>query len=403
MNVKRYIAGDVQEAMQKIRMELGRDAVILHTRKIKAKGLKGFFSKSLVEVVAAVEEETSRPKVKKNQDYSGQITQEALQEATQALLAHRAKKELQEIKEQPTHTSNDEIESLKSQMKELTQLIQTVVKKVESTNTVGSLESEVAYDSINEYETLLSNQFVQKEYIEKVMSILKRQVSIKDTNDGAIRNAMRIIIRDMIGIPYKMEHADEGPQVYFFVGPTGVGKTTTLAKIAAKLSLVDGKKVGLVTADTYRIAAVDQLKTYSEILNMPIEVIYEPSELQNVLKKYSNKDYILIDTAGRNHKSNELQEDLTELLKYSEHSNVFLVISLTTSSKDIESILKSYHFIEDYKLIFTKLDEAACFGSILNTRLLVNKPLSFITNGQSVPDDISIADPDTIANWLMGD
>jgi flagellar biosynthesis protein FlhF len=191
--------------------------------------------------------------------------------------------------------------------------------------------------------------------------------------------------------------------VFLFVGPTGVGKTTTLAKLAAKLSLIDNKKVGLITADTYRIAAVDQLKTYSEILGIPLSVVYEASELPDVMYKYKDKDVILLDTAGRSHKSEELSRDLQDLMNNLENPEIFLVISLTTGYKDIVSIIDAYNFVDEYKIIFTKLDEASSYGNILNVKVESGKALSYLTTGQSVPDDIEIADSEKIVNYIVGD
>jgi len=186
-----------------------------------------------------------------------------------------------------------------------------------------------------------------------------------------------------------------------FLGPTGVGKTTTLAKIAARLSLVENKKIGLITADTYRIAAVEQLKTYSEILGIPLEVIYEASELQEAIEKFKDKDYILIDTAGRSHKSKELKSDYDDLVRYLKDVKIYLVMSMTTSFKDLKSIIDSYGFLKEYRLLFTKLDEATSYGNILNLKVLTGKPLSYFTIGQSVPDDIEVADKERIIQYIF--
>ncbi|MCK8058777.1 MULTISPECIES: flagellar biosynthesis protein FlhF [unclassified Fusibacter] len=393
MNVKRYIAKDVQEAMQKVRLEMGRDAVILHTRKIKQKGLKGLFTKPLVEVVAAVDESEKQAKMA----------------SIQAAL--EKKKELDRIREIEEEESlkkevkkdTGEILLLKEQMATITSMLNTVIDKVNNPSEVRVEEAVVQKNIDHPLVERLKSNDVTESVTDKIMSIAKRQITMSDKNDPAIKNAFRIIIRDMIGLPYKIEDPSDGQKVYFFVGPTGVGKTTTLAKIAAKLSLVDNKKVALVTADTYRIAAVDQLKTYSEILSIPLEVIYEPTELQPMIKKHKDKDYILVDTAGRNHKSEALEKDLSGLIGQFDTADIFLVISLTTGFKDVQSILNSYRFLNDYKLIFTKLDEAESYGNILNAKVAANKPIAFVTNGQSVPDDIAVADGEKIADLLLGD
>ncbi len=448
MNVKRYLAKDEQEAMQKIRYELGRDAVILHTRKIRQKGIKGWFAKPLVEVVAAIDT-SERQMSSKSSNKGANVQYQAnhvsahsdyLREATQALLMERAKeleksRELEQDKAKPNIVDDiekvnfqSELEVIKRQISALAEMMKTfsnanLVKEVDPTETPESTisnqingynsltnesdllaknETTVEQKQIQDLKAQLFKQRISENGIEKILAIVKRQAMTEQTSQGFL-NVTKTVIRELIGMPYRIERKDVGPQVYFFVGPTGVGKTTTLAKIAAKLSLIEGKKIGLITSDTYRISAVDQLKTYSEILNVPLEVIYEADEIDSVLNKYSDKDFVLVDTAGRNHKSPELKADLSELLKHTSGAEVFLVISLTTSPDDIESIIASYDFIEKYELILTKLDEAASYGSIFNTKLSTNQPIAFITNGQSVPDDIIIADPEKIAALLLGD
>jgi len=190
--------------------------------------------------------------------------------------------------------------------------------------------------------------------------------------------------------------------VAIFIGPTGVGKTTTLAKIAAEYSLNSNKNVALITADTYRIAAVDQLKTYAEIMGMPLSVIYSPGEVKDILEKYNDKDLVLIDTAGRSSKNKVQFDELDELLKMSGADEVYLLISATTSIRNSMEILKSYSFLKDYKLIFTKIDETSAMGTILNVSFITGKKLSYITNGQSVPDDIEVASIDSIVKNLLG-
>lgn len=438
MNVKRYLAKDEQEALQKIRQELGRDAVILHTRKIKQKGIRGWFSKPLVEVVAAVEAQ-EKPSYRATSPgktaYSNSEHNDYLREATQALLMERARalEKNQALEKQTQRESTDEVgpkdatrykpndaisyipkddnsdlNELKAQIASLTQIVNQVVHKIDAvshadSNTKG-IDQDTKAESEHENEVFdhLSKQMIDTTFIERIKNLALKQ-TISESGEDGLQVVVKRMIREMIGAPYRIEKSVEGPQIYCFVGPTGVGKTTTLAKIAAKLSLVEGRKVGLITSDTYRISAVDQLKTYSEILNVPLEVIYEPEELPGVISRFGDKDFILIDTAGRNHKSSELKSDLTELLKSIPEAEVFLVISLTTSSADIESILNSYSFIGKYELILTKLDEAASYGNILNTRLRSNQLIAFLTNGQSVPDDITVADGDRIASLLVGD
>jgi flagellar biosynthesis protein FlhF len=386
VKVKRYLVHDMNEAMIKIKSELGMDAVILNTRKIKKGGLFRFFKKPLLEVVAAIDEpiEKTVPRVSREKQ------------------EHREQQEQPPIMAAPAKVTQqkDEISSkTESEFRELKEMVTQLIKKVESIEKTESVQDELPEEK---YKKILIDFDIQPSIAKKIIEIVQRQINLSDKNHETIMNAIKVIAREYLG-DIKTIDTDikEKPAHYMFLGPTGVGKTTTLAKIAARLALVDNKKVGLITADTYRIAAVEQLKTYSEILGIPLEVIYEADELGEALNKFSDMDYILIDTAGRSHKSKELQSDYDELTRYLSDVQIFLVLSMTTSYKDLKSIIESYHFLDQYRLLFTKLDEANTFGNILNTRVLTGKALSYFTIGQSVPDDIEVADKEKIIQYIF--
>ena len=190
----------------------------------------------------------------------------------------------------------------------------------------------------------------------------------------------------------------------FFIGPTGVGKTTTIAKIASNLKLKENAKVALITSDTYRIAAVEQLRTYASILGIPLSVVYTKEELEEEKEKYIDYDVVLIDTAGRSHRNEEQKQDLLELINAVEEEkrDIFLVLSAATKYKDLIRITDSYRNINDCGIIFTKLDETTCIGNILNTKLMTNAPLSYTTWVQNVPDDFGYMDAQSIAKKLLG-
>lgn len=199
--------------------------------------------------------------------------------------------------------------------------------------------------------------------------------------------------------------AEEGPKVVFFVGPTGVGKTTTIAKIASKFTVDSKKKVALFTTDTYRIAAVEQLRTYANILEVPFFVIYSPEELQSELKNFSKYDYVFVDTAGHSVQNEAAKADMAEFIhsvKEIAESEVFLVLSATTKYKDLLNIADTYTQITEYKLIFTKLDETTTLGNLLNVRLHSGAPMSYVTCGQNVPDDISYFNVQSTVKQLLG-
>lgn len=183
-----------------------------------------------------------------------------------------------------------------------------------------------------------------------------------------------------------------------------MGKTTTIAKLSSKLLLEEKKKIVIFTSDTYRIAAVEQIKTYANILSIPVEVVYEKKDLDTLLSKYKDYDYLLMDTAGRSHKNKEQVDDLKNLFDaFSEYSMMtYLVLSATTKYKDLKKITALYEDITDYNLIFTKLDETDAIGNILNIKLDTGRPLSYVSYGQNVPDDIEVMNPQIIAKQVLG-
>ncbi|NLJ80637.1 MAG: flagellar biosynthesis protein FlhF [Firmicutes bacterium] len=193
-----------------------------------------------------------------------------------------------------------------------------------------------------------------------------------------------------------------GQQVVALIGPTGVGKTTTIAKLAASFALIDKKKVGVVTVDTYRIAAAEQLKTYADIIGIPVRVAYSPGELKDALAKMQDRDLILIDTAGRS-QNNRLQ--VGELKSYLEGLDVeiHLVISATTKQSDAKEIIEAFSLLEFDRLIITKLDETNAPGIVLYAAQNARAPIAFLTAGQGVPEDIEVADREKIAQLILGD
>ncbi|WP_051585786.1 flagellar biosynthesis protein FlhF [Caldanaerobius polysaccharolyticus] len=191
------------------------------------------------------------------------------------------------------------------------------------------------------------------------------------------------------------------PTVVLFVGPTGVGKTTTIAKMAANYALNYDKDVAFITADTYRIAAAEQLKTYADMIGSPIKVVDNSFELSLAIKAFEDKDIVFVDTAGRNHRSPYQMQNLKDLIKNVKMDEIYLVINSASKYGDIARILKEFSFLK-YKIIFTKLDEAENLCGIVEARYLTDAPFSYVTVGQSVPDDIEILNPAKVVEQILG-
>jgi flagellar biosynthesis protein FlhF len=190
-------------------------------------------------------------------------------------------------------------------------------------------------------------------------------------------------------------------RIVHFVGPTGVGKTTTIAKLAAEQVLKHKRSVGFITSDTYRIAAVEQLKTYANILNIPLEVVFSPLDLPKAFEKLADRDVIFMDTAGRNFRNEMYVSELNSLLRTQERYETYLVLSLSMKYNDMSAITHNFSKFGLDKVLFTKADETVTFGSIINLLYDFDLSLSYLTDGQNVPDDIRPMDVDKLADWLL--
>lgn len=436
MKVKRYVGETAQEAMQKVRSDLGRDAIILNTRKIRRKGLAGIFSKPLIEVVATIDSDITSKAAKQSSEKAPARNQEQEYDAPSFInelnatmnqnrqTAHAAQAFYQPQASQSFNAvANEEIvltvqQPLQAPQKSIAEMSENEFVETFNTAQMDEIKEMLSkvYDAVKlDYESSkladVTKGFLERlerSEVDKVIlndlkeDIIERLTLEEQQNPDAVKAVIYDILNSYIKDPEPFSANDER-RVIVFIGPTGVGKTTTLAKLAANLVLNEKKKVGLITSDTYRIAAVEQLKTYSEIIGIPLSAIYSSSEIANAINSYKEKDIILVDTAGRSHKDQYQLMELKSLIKSSVNFEIYLVISATTKFSDCIEIIKSYSFLDDYKLLFTKLDETSTTGILLNVAYITKKAISYITTGQSVPDDIEIADKEKIINGLIGD
>ena len=245
---------------------------------------------------------------------------------------------------------------------------------------------------------ILREQLKDLDIDEKFYSNIINSASDYEGEDLEIKEILRDIFERDILVTNK---GLKGKVV--LVGPTGVGKTTTIAKLAGRLALVEKKKVGLITIDTYRIGAIEQLKTYAEIMNIPFKVVITIKEMEEAIQSMKDCDVVLIDTTGRSSKNTMQISELRAFVQKAEPDYVNMVISATTKNKDIETILKGYSELEYGSVIITKLDETTAYGSIYNISQNANKPISFITIGQNVPDDIKISTKEELTRFILGE
>ncbi|MHB1313907.1 MAG: flagellar biosynthesis protein FlhF [Christensenellales bacterium] len=379
MFVKKYITKNMAEAMEKIRRELGSDTLILNSRSVRRKGFAGFFKKKLLEVVVAYESLTGK------NDNPGQT-----------------KKASSEVKNMPGASritiSQDleKIDQLNIQISELQNVVRdfTEKMKISDKETIFQFPPEIItlYNKLAEQDV---NEELAKDIAYKTQEIAKK-------NEENPVTILKHLIMEGLGEPARIKLKKYHTNVIVFVGPTGVGKTTTLVKLASMYALQEHLKVGLINADTYRVAAQEQLKTYADIIGIPLFTIYNPEEMGDALKAMEDRDVILIDTAGKSSSDKNYHKDIEAYLLQSAADEVLMTLSIATGFHACKEIIRNYSFMKDYKIILTKTDEVSAWGNILNVINFAGKPLVYITTGQNVPDDIEQADVLKIADHILG-
>lgn len=392
MIIKKFTAKTEKDATQAARKEMGEEAVIMNVRKVKAKGAFAFLKPQLTEVTAALEEESEKYTAALSSINNVLNASQNRERQNNAAATAPEKRENSAIEEKL-----DSLQSL------LEQQLQKPEEEPESKVEEPQEESETDKFMKLLHTTMLENE-VDETYADQILEEIGQLNKPNLPFDYALANIYQKMILKF-GKPSGITPAKDGVKAIFFIGPTGVGKTTTIAKLASKFRLDEKKKVALLTADTYRIAAAEQLRTYANILEVPFRVVYSEEELGKAVEDFKEYDYILIDTAGHSHQNNEQKENMCKLIGTLDEKiekEIYLVLSATTKYRDLRSIADSYKGIADYKLIFTKLDETTTLGSLLNMRLYTGASLSYVTCGQNVPDDMEEFNPQKTVKRLLG-
>lgn len=422
MIIKKYQAGTETQAIMLAKEDLGKDAIVMNIKTIKPKGLFKIFRKTQVEVTAAIDESRETEKKvesKSTEQFNSQISEKLHPEQKKE---DEETKALNEKLNSLARLLEEQIEQQKKEENLSDIKVTTQQKEQEASGKKKDGKTETSSESVTEKkEEKASRDSIRNKSIDLIMEQLTgnevsytyaKQIVEEITHTGNVRTLdemlsgvyQKIILKLGQVQPITMEKEDKKPKIVLFIGPTGVGKTTTIAKLSSKLILEQKKKIAILTADTYRISAVEQIKTYASILSIPVEVLYEKEEVEKILPKYKDYDYILVDTAGRSHKNKDRMDDLKEFMEgFSQYSiSVYLVLSATTKYKDLKKIVALYEDISECNLIFTKLDETDAIGNILNIKLDTGMSLSYISYGQNVPDDIEIMNPQVIAKQVLG-
>lgn len=392
MLIKKYSATTETDAMVQVKEDLGSQAVIMNIKHIKPRGVYRLFRKPVVEVTAALEEQGTKKVVTPS--------------TTNASFLSAFDMEMD--KNPSGFEKKENSTTIESKLETLQTLLEEEFKNREKEKkTLGTTEVEENSIYDNPYMKLIEEQLLSNEVTKEHIAIIFDEVASLITKDSSIDQVLAHIYQKIVlklGQVKQFEHEFGKTKYIFFIGPTGVGKTTTIAKIASNLKLEKKLEIGLVTLDTYRIAAVEQLRTYANILGIPLKVVYGKEELEAIPKEYQGLDVVLIDTAGRSHRNEEQVNDIKEMIAEidDDMKEVYLVVSATTKYKDLLKIIKCYQSISDFDFIFTKLDETESYGNILNVRMETGGNLSYTTWGQNVPDDLGKVDPQFIAKKLLG-
>lgn len=392
MKVKKYLVADIKEAIRMIKRELGPDAVILSTRKVKKRGWMGWIRRSQLEVTAAADD--YRAAGGRREAVTPPTAADKWQEKPLCGNDYRKVFNFTEstVKQRNAGPSPGET-ILRHDLAEVKALLRQVVKSNGANFPDGSL--------LLRWRQVMIEKDIEEDIVEELIEELRSRIK-PDSFDNEDR--IPVLLVDQIVRMLEPVYENDGPaqKVIAFVGPTGVGKTTTLAKLAAQMMLFEKKKVALVTIDTYRIGAVEQLKIYGEIIGVPLEVVVNLEDLRQALKRLGDRDFVLIDTAGRSSKNLSQVLELKNFLEViKEPKDIVLVLSSTTKNRDLLMIVEDFKRLRFNKLIFTKIDETNSLGCLLNIPRRLKMPVVYLTDGQSVPDDIDRAYPKKIAKLLL--
>lgn len=409
MELKKFYADNMQDALKKIKNDLGPDAVIISSKMVRAqKGLKGLFSKKMIEVVVSYDETES--KKKPGLTYGRPSFSDSM-------LPFGDKPVFSENK--PIFNTNKNGGSGEPPRDFLAEL---QASRVDGTaNAVGLNEKIVEIkEMLSQFTDKIGyyNNVVEPSYSSAVNVLYKKLVDsdmdrdlahevcletqqISEKMNAQPEEVLRSILKDIMGQPMYFQHTKYRQRVIMLVGPTGVGKTTTLVKMASFMAVRDRLNVGIINTDVYRVAAQEHLKAYSEILNTTLKTIYKPEEIREAIKEMDKMDVILIDTAGKLSKDQAYQEELKCLVDVGDIDEIYLTVSASTSEKVLRSVIKDYEFLKDFRVIVTKMDEVLSRGILFFIAKVSRRPLSYITTGQNVPDDILQVNPDEVVDTIL--
>jgi flagellar biosynthesis protein FlhF len=379
MQIKKFVAPTLKEATLKMKDELGSEAIILGTRIIENEAVYG--TRRMFEITAGTEEE------KFEEDNDGLEIPPFVE---------KTKKKEEPAPPPPFRSFSEELKEVTRKLREAQQT-RNPVKKQELQAPVEPKHESVEQDLKDVVDTLYHKD-VNKNVISAVINELKKYK--KFLHSSNLDNYVLSALASMIPTANIELKKTNQPRVIAFVGPTGVGKTTCIAKLAVIAKILHNLDVGLISIDTYRLGAIDQLKIFSEITKTDMLVAYEPAEIAKHMNTFRKKDIIFVDTAGRSPRNTEQLQQMKGFLDVVKPHETFLVLSTTSSTKSMSEAADKFGIFNYSSFIFSKIDEAVTYGNIINLTTAHNKPAAYLSNGQTIPDDIISADPEFIANMI---
>ncbi len=388
MKIKKYQGETEEQVIEMAKQELGNDAIVLSIKRITPTGIFSIIKKPYIELTASYDENKVNIESKQKGffiDLKGKISsnnslEDKLKEKDNTI--EKLEKRIVELEgylEKAMKSLSIDKNSTNNKYKN--QVVQFIYEMLLSKGVHSTVCNEIL-ESVDKEENQNIDLIVKIVYT-KIVEILNQAAcdSLEIENDNKTGEAKSIV----------------------FLGTTGVGKTTTIAKLSSQLIMNKNKKIGFITSDTYRIAAVEQLKIYAEILGSQVEVVYKIDDVKQKIDKLKTiNDYIFFDTAGRSHKNEKNMEEIKELLKEIDNPEIYLVVSSTSNFEDIENIINTYSKFSKFNLIFTKIDETDTIGTILNIAHYAKNKIAYVTVGQNVPSDIEKFSGEKIAKVLLG-
>jgi flagellar biosynthesis protein FlhF len=404
-SIRMYEAPTIFEAYTRLKQDLGESAVILSTRTIKKGGILGFWGQKVVQITASEKTRHAPKRIVKNDlndNGSAQLVKRNYSPvATKPLPTSPIPKP--SIEKIDTNGTKPEIKpavvTTSSDLKEEISEIRHMIEEIQSAGRYRHwpdlpAEFKKAYDKL---QSLNIHEDISRALIHRWRS---HYPDFKKGDRVDIK-LLESYIEDMLVPAGSIVFKENQPTTVMLIGPTGVGKTTSIAKLAASYKIREEKNVGLITVDTYRIAAVEQLRTYADLIGVPIKVVSSSSDLKGAIDNFQDKDLILIDSAGRSPRNKEKMKELNEFVKTANVDELHLVLSTSVNNDVIQDTMDRFKDFQINKVMLTKLDEAVHFGMILSIIAKTQKPIGYITTGQEVPDDIEVATGRRLARLIL--